>query len=490
VLRGNLLFDRLPHGSDTSPAPALSSKEPLMHTQTARILLAGVVSLFLLAGHQGAAAQSPRRPNVIIILADDLGYGDLSIHGSRDVSTPHIDSIARTGVRCTGGYVSAPYCSPSRAGLLTGRYQQRFGHEFNPQLLAKGGKGQGLAPSEVTLAARLKAAGYATGLLGKWHQGEEDRFHPLNRGFSEFFGFLPGAHPYFRSDDKNWGPIYRGRQRVEVDGYLTDVLAREAVAFIDRHRKEPFFLYLAFNAVHTPLEVPEAVLKQFARVKDPKRRIHLAMTAALDTAVGKVLDKLRSAGMEENTLIFFLSDNGGPTTKFAPNASSNGPLRGSKGDTWEGGIRVPFFVRWKGHLPAGKLYDHPVIALDIHATALAAAGIAARPEWKLDGVNLLPFLKGENAAAPHAALFWRFGEQMAVRAGDWKLVRPDLSDREFGRIAGKPMLFNLREDIGEKNDLAAKHPDRVKELLGKWQGWNKELAPPAWLHHSLQKRPK
>jgi arylsulfatase A-like enzyme len=461
-----------------------------MHTRTARTILAGVALLSALAGNQCVAGQPPRRPNVVIILADDLGYGDLSIHGSRDVVTPHIDSIAREGIRCTSGYVSAPYCSPSRAGLLTGRYQQRFGHEFNPQLLARGGKGQGLAPSEVTIAARLKAAGYATGLLGKWHQGEEDKFHPLNRGFTEFFGFLPGAHSYVRSDDKDWGPIYRDRQRVKLEGYLTDVLAQEAASFIEGNRREPFFLYLAFNAVHTPLQVPDAAYKRFAHIKDPKRRIHLAMTAALDDAVGKVLTKLRATGLDEKTLIFFLSDNGGPTTKFAPNASSNGPLRGSKGDTWEGGIRVPFFVRWKGQLPAGKVYDPPVIALDIHATALAAAGIAVKPAWKLDGVNLLPFLKGDNTAAPHAALFWRFGEQMAVRAGDWKLVRPDLSAKEFGKIAEKPMLFNLRTDVGEKHDLAGKHPEKVKELLGKWQAWNKELAPPAWPHHSLQKPKK
>ena len=459
------------------------------HRVLARAILLGMLCLSFFADNRPAAGAAPR-PNVLVILADDLGYGDLGVHGSREVATPNIDGLARAGVRCSSGYVSAPYCSPSRAGLLTGRYQQRFGHEFNPELLARGGKGQGLPPAEVTLAARLRAAGYATGLLGKWHQGEEERFHPLNRGFGEFFGFLPGAHPYFRSQDRTWGPIYRGRQRVELDGYLTDVLAREAAGFIERHRKEPFFLYLAFNAVHTPLEVPEAVRKRFAHIKDPKRRTYLAMTADLDAAVGTVLDKLRSAGLEDNTLVFFLSDNGGPTTKFAPNTSFNGPLRGSKGDTWEGGIRVPFLVRWKGRLPAGKVYDHPVISLDIHATALAAAGIAARSEWKLDGVNLLPFLEGDRSAPPHTALFWRFGEQMAVRAGDWKLVRPDLSPKEFGRIAEKPMLFNLRADIGEKNDLAGKHPERVKELMGKWQAWNSELKPPAWLHHSLQKHKK
>jgi arylsulfatase A-like enzyme len=432
------------------------------------------------------------KPNVLVILADDLGYADIGVHGSRDVATPHIDSLAKNGVRCSSGYVSGPYCSPTRAGLLTGRYQQRFGHEFNPALLAQGGAGQGLASGETTIADRLKAAGYATGLVGKWHLGEEDKFHPLNRGFGEFFGFLPGSHSYLTSDDQARGPIYRNKQRVAIDGYLTDVLAREAAAFIDRHQKEPFFLYLAFNAVHTPLQAPERLLKKFADVKDADRRTYLAMTAALDEAVGKVLDKLRSAGLEENTLVFFFSDNGGPSgKKFAPNRSSNLPLRGGKGDTWEGGIRVPFLVQYKGKLPPGKVYDQPVIQLDIAATALALAGVEAKPEWKLDGVNLLPFLEGKESKPPHEALYWRFGEQMAIRKGDWKLVRPDFSpDTPFGKVAEKPLLFNLKEDIGEKTDLAAKHPDRVKELQQQWDKWNATLAPSAWPHHSLQKPKK
>ncbi len=429
---------------------------------------------------------------MVLILADDLGYADLSVHGSRDIATPHLDSLAKHGVRCTSGYVSGPYCSPTRAGLLTGRYQQRFGHEFNPALLAQGGTGQGLPTSEKTLADHLNAAGYATGLVGKWHLGEEDKFHPLHRGFTEFFGFLPGSHSYTESDDKTRGPIYRNRQRVELDGYLTDVLAREANAFIDRHKAKPFFLYLAFNAVHTPMQAPEARLKAFAHVKDATRQTYLAMLAALDDAVGQVLAKLRAAGLEENTLVFFLSDNGGPSAKkFAPNASSNVPLRGSKGDTWEGGIRVPFLVQWKGKLPAGKTYEHPVIQLDIATTALAAAGIPAQAEWKLDGVNLLPFLSGKEAGPPHAALYWRFGEQMAIRAGDWKLVRPDYSpDTPFGKVAQKPMLFNLAQDVGEQNDLTAKHPEKVRELQAKWQAWSASLAKPAWDHHSLQKPAK
>lgn len=438
-----------------------------------------------------AAEPAPRKPNIIVLLADDLGYADIGIHGSREIATPHIDSIARKGVRCTSGYVSCPYCSPTRAGLMTGRYQQRFGHEFNPEVLSKGGTGQGLHPKEITVAQRLKDAGYATGLLGKWHLGEEDKFHPLNRGFGEFFGFLPGAHNYLHTDDKNYGPIYRGRQRVEIEGYLTDVLAREAVAFIGRHQKEPFFLYLAFNAVHTPLQAPEPVLKKFAAIEDPTRRTYAAMTAKLDEAVGAVLNQVRSAGLEEHTLVFFLSDNGGAIGKFAANGAVNTPLRGSKGDTWEGGIRVPFLVQYPGRLPAGKVYAQPVIQLDIHATALAAAGVAPQPEWKLDGVNLLPFLEGKKATPPHAALYWRFGEQMAIRQGDWKLVRADLAtDKPFGNIAPRPMLFNLAEDIGEKKNLAETQPERVKELAAAWQKWNEGLAPPAWLHHSLQKPTK
>jgi arylsulfatase A-like enzyme len=454
---------------------------------TGRLLI--LVALVLGWSLVGRAAEPTRKPNVIVLVADDLGYADIGVHGSKEVATPHIDSLAKNGIRCTSGYVSCPYCSPTRAGLLTGRYQQRFGHEFNPQLLAQGGAGQGLHPNEVTIANRLKGAGYVTALIGKWHEGEEDKFHPLNRGFDEFFGFLAGAHNYLMTDDTSYGPIYRGRKRVEFTGHLTDVLAREASDFIDRHQKEPFFIYLAFNAVHTPLQPPEAQAKRFADIKDPLRRACLAQTAGLDDAVGVVLAKLRGAGLEEQTLVFFISDNGGAIGKFAANGAKNTPLRGSKGDTWEGGIRVPYLVQWKGKLPAGKVYDQPVIQLDIQPTALAAAGVTVKPEWKLDGVNLMPFLEGKEMAAPHTALYWRFGEQMAIRMGDWKLVKPDLApDKQFGNIAKEPMLFNLAEDIGEQKDLAASQPARVKEMWSIWEKWNAELARPAWIHHSLQKK--
>jgi arylsulfatase A-like enzyme len=426
-------------------------------------------------------AESPRKPNIILLVADDLGYGDPGFQGGKDVPTPHLDALASSGCRCTDGYASAPVCSPSRAGFLTGRYQQRFGHEFNPAFLRFGGKGLGLPLSEKTMADRLKEAGYATGHIGKWHLGEEEPFHPLNRGFSDTFGFMLSAHNYFESDDPDFGPVHRGREQVKIDGYLTDVLAHEACDFIEKNKEKPFFVYLAFNAVHTPLQAPDSIKKKVAHIADPDRRTYLAMLLALDAAVGAVMDKLRSSQLEEKTLVFFFSDNGGAVSKFSKNFSTNGPLRGSKGDTWEGGIRVPFLISWKGQVPAGKAYNKPVITLDIMPTALAAAGVAIKPEWQLDGANLLPFLTGQSSGAPHAELAWRFGRQMALRQGDWKLVRPDLAIvEEFGDIAKEPMLFNLAEDIGEKNDLAAKNPDKARALQAAWDKWNTGMIKPRW----------
>ena len=425
------------------------------------------------------AQQKTRKPNIIILLADDLGYADVSMHGSKDIKTPHIDSIATNGVRCTNGYVSAPYCSPTRAGLMTGRYQQRFGHEFNPVIAKNGGK-DGLPLDQRTMADLLRAAGYVTALIGKWHLGEEKTQHPQSRGFDEFFGFLTGMHSYLEADDKSQGPLLRGREKAQLNGYLTDVLATEATQFIERNKDRPFFLYLAFNAVHTPMEAPEANEKEFAKESDAKRRTYLAMTRKLDDAIGQVLAKLRELNLEEDTLVFFLSDNGGPTTKFAPNGSRNFPLRGSKGDTWEGGIRVPFVVMWKGRLPAGKTYDHPVISLDILPTSLSAAKATPKMDKALDGVNLLPFLDGKKTDAPHAALFWRFGSQMAVRQGDWVLVRPSMGAKEYEKIAKTAMLFNVKEDIGQQKDLADENPVRVRMMQSEWDRWNAELMTPRW----------
>lgn len=427
--------------------------------------LSNSLTLVILLG-LGAAPAQAARPNIIILLADDYGYADTGFHGCKDIPTPNLDTLAKNGVRCSNGYVSGPYCSPTRAGLLTGRYQQRFGHEFNP------GVGEtGLPVDQVTLADRLQKAGYATGLVGKWHLGSLPKFQPQKRGFQEFYGFLGGAHPYLPPQG-----LKRGTEDVQEKEYLTDAFGREAVAFIDRHQKEPFFLYLAFNAVHTPMHATEPYLKRFPGIQDKTRKTYAAMTAAMDDAVGRVLEKLRALKLEENTLIFFFSDNGGPTMKGTTvNGSRNDPLRGSKRTTLEGGVRVPFVVQHKGHLPAGKVYEQPVIQLDIHATALAAAGVEIKPEMKLDGVNLLPYLEGKDSRAPHEALYWRFGQQFAIRQGDWKLVRTDWE----GKL-GETELYNLAQDIGEKTNLAAKEPARFKELETAWKKWDAELVKPLW----------
>jgi len=434
-----------------------------------------------------AAAQTePQKPNVLLIVADDLGYGELGIQGNPEVPTPHIDSIAKNGARFTSGYVSGPYCSPTRAGLFTARYQQRFGHEFN------GGPAQvaavtfGLPLEEKTIGDRLKEGGYATGWFGKSHLGFAPEYHPLKRGFDEFYGFLGGAHSYTETD----GSILRGTEPVNTIGYATDDFAREAVSFIEKHKAGPWFTYLPFNAVHGPLDAaPEKYLSRFPNIQDPKRRQFAAALSALDDAVGSVLAKVRELGQEENTLIFFISDNGGPT---AQTTSSNGPLRGFKGQTWEGGVRVPWLVQWKGHIPAGQVENRPVIQLDILPTALAAAGVGIKPEWKLDGVNLLPYVTGQLKEAPHDTLYWRFGGQLAIRKGDWKLVkapaeRGGIKPGEKATVEGAA-LYNLADDIGESKDLASANPEKVKELAAAWNAWNSELVEPKWTPQSGGKK--
>jgi arylsulfatase A-like enzyme len=429
-------------------------------------VIVAIVSSMLLAGSVMAQPRPDRRPNIVVIVGDDMGYADLGCHGGKDIPTPRIDSLARSGVRCTNGYVSCPVCSPTRAGLVTGRYQQRFGHEFNPGPARSARADFGLPLDQKTIADHLRAAGYKTGIVGKWHLGYAESFRPLRRGFEEFFGFLGGAHSYVDAGSDGANPILRGAQPVDEKEYLTDAFTREAVAFIDRHAGEPFFLFLTYNAVHSPLQAPAKYLDRFKTISNPRRRTYAAMLSAMDDGVGAVLDKLRAAGIEENTLIFFISDNGGPTPQTT---ASNAPLRGTKGTVWEGGVRVPFLVRWKGRLPAGKTCAHPVISLDILPTALAAAG-GRRPE-ALDGVDLLPYLTGRKDAAPHEALYWRFGQQSAIRKGDWKLVK----------LAGEPpRLFHLADDIGEAKDLAADRPEKLKELETDLKRWDAQLAEPRW----------
>lgn len=424
-----------------------------------------VVSCGILAAWgRAATSEHPARPNVVVIVADDLGYADIGVQGiSKDVRTPHIDSIAQNGVRFTNGYVSCPVCSPSRAGFLTGRYQERFGHEANP--LPQAAPNFGLPVDQVTFADEMKKAGYATGVIGKWHEGTLPQYWPLKRGFDEFFGFLGGAHSY---TVKGQGPnaLRRNNEIIpDKEEYLTDAISREAVGFIDRHKAAPFFLYVAYNAVHTPQEAPEKYQERFKDVKDQQRKLMLAMLSAEDDGVGRIVGKLREAGIEEKTLVVFFSDNGGPT---GANASSNEPLRGFKGQIWEGGIRIPFMMQWKGTIPARKVKDEPVITLDLMPTALAAAG--AHATAKLDGVDLLPWLRGKTDAVPHDTLYWRFSPQWAVRQGDWKLVHTHEGTQ----------LFDLKVDPAEQKDLATQQPDVTKRLLAKFDEWNGQLMEPRW----------
>lgn len=435
----------------------------------------GAAALTLPFGLRTSAAPVPtgRKPNILVIVGDDMGYSDVGVHGCKDIPTPNIDALAAAGVRFTNGYVSGPYCSPTRAGLLSGRYQQRFGYDFNP------GGTNGLPLTETTLANHLKTAGYTTGLVGKWHLGSQPELHPLKRGFDEFYGFLGGAHSYF-----NAAGVMRGTTPVEELDYTTDAFGREAVSFVERHKVEPWFLYLAFNAVHTPMDATDDRLKKFPNIENPQRKTYDAMMLAMDEAIGRVRAKVAELGLEGDTLVTFIADNGGPVMPSTTiNGSINRPLRGGKRTTLEGGIRVPYLIAWPGHVKPG-VCQQPAIQLDLHATALAAAGIAPRPEWKLEGVDLLPYLGGEKSGAPHEALCWRMGEQMAIRCGDFKLVRYDnnadtlTGARNQGVTEAK--LYNLREDLGETKDLAAAMPEKVKELQAKWDEWNKSNIPPAW----------
>jgi arylsulfatase A-like enzyme len=418
-----------------------------------------------------AADAPPPKPNIIILLADDVGYGEFGFQGiNKDIPTPNIDSIAANGVRFTNGYVSGPYCSPTRAGLMTGRYQTRYGHEFNGGGGA-GGKGFGLPLSETTIADRLKALGYSTAAIGKWHLGGPPEYLPTKRGFDSFYGTVANT-PYLNPPHFVDSAISPDQVRAieDPDFYTTDAYRQRAVDWLAQQKDKPFFLYLPFNAQHAPLQATPKYLERFPNIVDEKRRNFAAIMSAMDDAVGRVLEQVRSMGEEENTLIFFFSDNGGPTQQTT---SNNGPLRGFKAMTSEGGVRIPFCVQWKGKIPAGVTYPKPVIQLDILPTALTAAGATIDPAWKLDGVDLMPFITGKNNVRPHEMLYWRFGEQWAIRKGDWKLVASRI-DKNV------PRLIDLAADIGEANDLSVKEPEKLAELTKAWKAWNAEQVEPLW----------
>ena len=403
-----------------------------------------------------------------MIIADDLGYRDLGCQGCSDIPTPYIDSLAANGVRFTDGYATAPVCSPSRAGLMTGSYQQRFGHEFNPGAKRENQGEFGLPLTEPTIAEYLIRAGYATALIGKWHLGHQPDYRPIDRGFQYFFGFYGGSHSYFYSKDNNKRPIWRNEECIIEKEYLTDAFSREAVQFINRHSKKPFFLCLSYSAVHSPLEAPKNSLYRFAYIKDKKRQIYTAMLSAVDDGVGRILNNLQKLGVEKNTLIFFLSDNGGATSQTG---SSNFPFKGGKDELYEGGIRVPLIAQWKSVLPQGKIFESPVILLDILPTILSAACLRQRESKVLEGVDLLPFILSQTNNPPHDVLFWRYGLWSAVRRGPWKLI---------GNEKSPPQLFNLAQDKVEKLDLSSQYPTRVKELINLYEEWNLNNIPPRW----------
>lgn len=418
------------------------------------------------------AADAPR-PNIVIILADDLGYADIGVHGCKDVPTPNIDRIAAHGVRFTDAYANGSFCTPTRAALMSCRYQHRYGIEDLAGPLPK---------QAVTLPQRLRDAGYATGMVGKWHLGTTEGHTPLDRGFDEFFGFLGGGHQYVVQQGGKGeynAPILRGRRPVEERRYLTDAFGEEAADFVGRQRdsERPFFLYLAFNAVHTPLQATESRRARFSTISDPRRQTYAAMLSAMDDAVGLVIRKLEETRQLDRTLIIFTNDNGGPTTRNAVNGSRNDPLRGSKCETFEGGVRVPMLIQWPGVIKAGTTFSKPTVTFDISATALAAAGADS---GGIDGSDLLPFIKGSKAGSPHEVLFWRsrtMSGNFGARQGDWKYVHSTEGDSAPGpgQRPAKEMLFNLADDMAERNDLAAAHPAKLAEIRKLYEAWNAEV---------------
>lgn len=441
-----------------------------------------IVALTSIAAAQPATAPSDR-PNVIVIVDDDMGYADLSIQGDKQISTPNIDSIAKNGVRFTQGYTTGPYCSPSRAGLMSGRYQERFGYDFNPDGCYSEGPDIGLPRSEATMGEVFHAAGYRTEAIGKWHMGVKPELQPTGRGFDHFFGFLPAKHPYAETPEipesqgtnagfpgQAPGHLVRDGKDVVEKEYTTNAFGREAVTFLKKTKGSPFFLYFAPNAVHIPMQAPKKYVDQFPSV-DGVRKYYLAQLACLDENVGRVLSTLRDIGEEDNTIIFFMSDNGGPTEV---NGSDNGPFRGGKLTVWEGGVRVPMFLQWKAHLPRGIVLNTPVIQLDLFPTLLDAAGIEKPKEKIFDGHSILGLVEQKLPdSGAHDTYFWRFGQEWAVREQNWKLTNIE--------SGGNPSLFDMTTDPGESIDLATQHPEIVKQMTEEWKDWNRQNIDPRWI---------
>ncbi len=439
---------------------------------------------FAVAAPSVAETVPARKPDIVLIVSDDQGYADVGLNGSTDIPTPNIDRIAREGVRFTRGYVTFPVCGPSRAGLLTGRYQSRFGFDRNPNADPTDPRG-GMPLTEEILPEMLQRAGYHSMLVGKWHMGTHPSLRPRKRGFDEFYGMLEGGHSY-RPEETQFENIYETRKlydwyrakltqnetSVHFQKYLTDEFSDRAVDFIRRRadQPEPYFLYLAYNAPHTPLQASDPYLARFSHIRDEKRRTYAAMISAMDDGVGKVLAEIDRTGRARDTIVIFLTDNGGVTPGKAGDqpVASNRPLRGGKRDLYEGGIRVPFAIRWPARIPGGRDHDQPVSSMDIVGTLAGQLGIALRPDRPLDGVDLVPYLRGEKSGPPHPMLFFRDFDRgaSAIVAGDRKYV----SD---GKVAA---LFDLRADPGETTDIAPANADEVARYKTVFDAWNANMA--------------
>lgn len=429
-------------------------------------LAGGLIAFSVVAGYSCNSGEKStiKKPNIIVLLVDDAGYADFGFMGSKDLKTPNIDKLAASGVVFTDAHVSATVCGPSRAGIMTGRYQQRFGFECNPS-----SDSCGVDLNELTIASALKKEGYATAAFGKWHLGNKPGYRPNERGFDYYWGFLAGSRNYFFDDQKSdkqgdSHAITENFNQVSFDGYLTDRLGDKAVDFIGRNKENPFFIYWAPNAVHTPMEATPEDLALFDG--HPRQKL-AAMTWALDRAVGNIVAKLEKEGLLENTLLFFLSDNGGASN----NHSTNFPLKGFKGNKFEGGHRVPFFVTWASEIKGGRTFDGLSFSLDIFATALDVAKSNNTKDISLDGVSLIPFLNGEKQGHPHQKLFWRKDKMAAVRMGEYKLIK----------VENLPsVMYKLSDDLGETVNLSYNDQEHFQQLDSALKNWETKTIASLW----------
>jgi arylsulfatase A-like enzyme len=455
-----------------------------------------LVFLLTLAACSGTKSQSPKssmvqasRPNIIIVMTDDMGYADVGFNGSKDITTPELDKLAHAGTICTSAYVAHPFCGPSRAGLLTGRYPHEFGSQFNLPANSEKSVGEGIPLNEKFISSVLQESGYHTGIIGKWHLGAVSGYEPKDRGFSDFYGFLGGGHNYFPEDyiakyqqqtaagNKNiWEyllPLQRNGIEVQETEYLTDALSHDAVRFVNEASKkdQPFFLYLAYNAPHTPLEAKKEDLLKFSYIKDKARQTYAAMVYAVDRGVGELVEALKTTNQYENTLIVFLSDNGGRTDEGA----NNYPFRGAKGDTYEGGFRVPMFFHWPNHVPAGKQFDYPITALDFYPTFAGLANAKIPQEKVLDGKNIWDNLvNGQNARKNELIFAMRHRNgfsDVGVRQDEWKATKAYNTSWK---------LYNINDDKGETKDLSSQHPQLLKTMVSKAEAWSKKHTEPRW----------